>query len=270
MAASTDTAPAGTQAVSRAFDILECFLERREMGVSAIAERCELSPSTTHRLVRALVARGYLEQDPRSERYRLGRSALVIGQAGRKAFGVDSALPILRRFGRETGESVNLGLLDHADVVVAIRVESVHPLRFDQPVGSRIPVHCSSMGKALLAFDAPNGPLVLSDLDLSQSTPNSIGTIEELRTELDEVRQQGFSTDDEESILGVSCIGAPVLDGTGRAVAAIAVQAPTARMSAERRLELQSRIVEVANEAAAALVVDGAWVSAPLNRVTSK
>ena len=77
-------------------------------------------------------------------------------------------------FGQETGESINMGLLDGKTVVVTLRVVSPQPLRFEQPVGSRIPVHCSSMGKSLLAFDAANGPEDLGDLEFTKVTENSI------------------------------------------------------------------------------------------------
>lgn len=249
-------APAGTQAIARTLNVLESFLDRRELGITELARRLDLSPSTAHRIVRALVARGYLEQDRDSERYHLGRSTIVLGQAGRRHLGLDQVLPVLERFGAETGESVNMGLMDGHHVLVTLRVASPQPLRFDQPVGSRIPVHCSSMGKALLAFEAQNGPQDLAKLDFAKVTANSIGSVEELAADLDAVRQRGYSTDDEESILGVSCVGAPVLDGAGRAAAAIAVQAPTARMNPERALELGERVIEIAAEVATTMHLD--------------
>ena len=249
-------APAGTQAIARTLNVLESFLDRRELGITELARRLDLSPSTAHRIVRALVARGYLEQDRDSERYHLGRSTIVLGQAGRRHLGLDQALPILERFGVETGESVNMGLLDGHNVVVTLRVASPQPLRFDQPVGSRIPVHCSSMGKSLLAFDAPNGPGDLAMLRFTKVTGNSIGSVEELLTDLAGVRARGFSYDNEESILGVSCVGAPILDASGSAVAAIAVQAPTARMTSGRAEELGARITDVAAEVARTMHLD--------------
>lgn len=249
-------APAGTQAIARTLNVLESFLDRRELGITDLARRLDLSPSTAHRIVRALVARGYLEQDRDSERYHLGRATIVLGQAGRRHLGLDQALPILERFGAETGESVNMGLLDGHNVVVTLRVTSPQPLRFDQPVGSRIPVHCSSMGKSLLAFDAPNGPGDLATLQFARVTANSIGSVDELLADLEGVRARGYSLDDEESILGVSCVGAPILDASGSAVAAIAVQAPTARMSADRAAELGGRIMNVAAEVAQTMHLD--------------
>lgn len=256
---STETvnvAPAGTQAIARTLNVLESFLDRRELGITELARKLDLSPSTAHRIVRALVARGYLEQDRESERYHLGRSTVVLGQAGRRHLGLDQALPILEGFGAETGESVNMGLLDGHHVVVTLRVTSPQPLRFDQPVGSRIPVHCSSMGKSLLAFNAQNGPSDLAQIKCAKVTANSIGSVDELLTDLEGIRGRGYSIDAEESILGVSCVGAPILDSGGNAVAAIAVQAPTARMSADRAEELGKRIVEIAAEVAKTMHLD--------------
>lgn len=248
--------PPGTQAITRAFNVLECFLDRRDLGLTELSELVDLSPSTVHRIVKALVVRGYLEQDRGTERYSLGHSTFILGQAGRRRFSLDQALPVLERFGQETGESINMGLLDGESVVVTLRVVSPQPLRFEQPVGSRIPVHCSSMGKSLLAFGAPNGPDDLGQLAFDQVTENSIASLDQLMAELDKVRKRGFSTDDEESILGVSCIGAPILDASGKAAAAIAVQAPTARITPDRSSRLSERIREVASEVASVMQIN--------------
>ena len=250
---TTPNKATGTQSVSRALAILESFLSAPDLGVSDVAARTGLSPSTAHRLIRSLVAHGYLEQHPETDRYHLGHSSIVLGQAARRHRGLDRALPLLERLGAETGESVNMGLLDVLEVVVVLRVESTQPLRFDQPVGSRTSVHCSSMGKALLAFatsDGPAGPNRLSELRLTAVTDRTITDPAALAGQLEVIRRQGFSTDDEESIIGVSCVGAPVLDGNGRAVAAIAVQAPTARMTPDRMATLGPRVIEVARQIA--------------------
>lgn len=251
---STPDPPAGTQAVTRTLAILESFLTAPDLGVTLIAERTGLSPSTAHRIVRSLVVHGYLEQDPATDRYHLGRSAIVLGQAARNHRGLDRALPLLEQLGAETGESVNMGLLDRDEVVVVLRVESTQPLRFDQPVGSRIPVHCSSMGKAILAFGEKADPVLaarLADLDLHPVTERTITDPDSLHQQLATIRADGFSTDDEESIIGVSCVGAPILDDRGRAVAALAVQAPTARMSPARMAMLGIRATEIARAIAA-------------------
>ncbi len=247
----TESPPPGTQVVNRTIDILECFLDRPRWGVTDIANEVGLSPSTAHRLVRALVARGYLEQDESGGQYAFGHNAALLGQVLRGRFGFDRVMPILERVAAETGESVNMGLLDGPTVVVAARVPSAQPLRFDQPVGTRLSPHCSSMGKALLAFDAPNGPASLDDLSFEAVTANTITCPDRFADELAQVKELGFSTDDEESIVGVSCVGAPILNRAGRAKAAMAIQAPTARLNEERAAELAQLVKVVTAEISA-------------------
>lgn len=226
--------PQGTQAIDRALAVLSSFVTAPEQGISEIAVANQLSPSTTHRIARALVTAGYLEQNAETERYRLGHSAVVLGQSAREAMGFDQALPILERLGAQTGESVNLGIRDGNEVVVILRVESEHPLRFDQPPGTRIPIHCSSMGKSLMAF----GDDQMDELEFSRVTATTIASPKELAAALGLVRSSGYSLDVEESIEGVSCVGAPILDGDGVAIAAIAVQGPTVRMTPKRQEQL--------------------------------
>lgn len=232
-------APSGTQAIDRALDVLSSFVEHPIQGISDIAGYTDLSPSTTHRIVRALVQASFLEQNADTDQYRFGHAALVLGQRARESLGFDVAVPFLEQLGGETGESINMGILDDGDVVVVLRVESVQPLRFDQPVGSRISPHGSSMGKSLLAFsDAPRPD------SLKRITEATITTKKGFAADLEATRIRGFAFDHEESIPGVSCVGAPVLDGNGVAVAAVAIQGPTVRMTKERLQHLSRRLVE--------------------------
>lgn len=233
--------PSGTQAIDRALLVLSSFVDFPEQGLIELAERTELSPSTVHRIVRALVNAGYLDQAPVTDRYRFGPAAVVLGQSARESLGFDLAIPLLQQLGGETGESINMGVLDGHEVIVVLRVESVQPLRFDQPTGSRIAVHGSSMGKSLLAFSPNDLP---EKLPLHAITSSTINTRAALEAELAAVRQHGFAYDHEESIPGVSCVGAPVLDANGHAIAAVAVQGPTVRMTQERLLHLGRRVVE--------------------------
>lgn len=234
----------GTKAIDRAMQVLSSFVEQSEQGITDIAARTGLSPSTVHRIVRAFVETRYLEQDDDTDRYHLGHAALILGQSARESLGFDRALPVLEELGAITGESVNMGVRDGADVVVILRVQSVQPLRFDQAPGTRISMHCSSMGKSILAFsDEP-----LPDLSYEKITASTITSKRKFEAALTEVRERGFSTDDEESIAGVSCVGAPIVNSEGRAVAAIAVQAPTVRMTASRQKALAAQAVEAAAE----------------------
>jgi IclR family acetate operon transcriptional repressor len=243
---------AGTQAISRAFALLNVFRdEGGDLGVVQLAERLGLTLSTTHRIARALVAEGYLAQEEGRERYRLGPQALLLGQAAQKALGIEVARPIMQRLADSTQESVNLGLLDGDHAIVIQRVESPQPLRFSMEVGTRIELHATSMGKSLLAFNNELREYVDSlDDSLVQLTNNTHATRRTLVQDLERIRQRGWSTDDEESMLGVRCVAAPVLDAHGQARAAVAIQAPAIRMPDSRFDELGPEVRRAADELA--------------------
>lgn len=247
----------GTQAISRAFAVLRLFTDRAtDLGVAQVGKELGLTLSTTHRIIRALTEEGYLAQNQEGERYHLGRSALLLGQAAQRNFGLDSITDVLRRLATATGESVNLGVLDGNAPMVVQRIESSQPLRFSQPVGSHVVVHATSMGKALLAFNTDLERRVLTAAShLSATTPNTITSLPKLQAELAEIRERGWSTDDEESIRGVRCVGAAVPNPGGEPWAAIAIQAPAVRMPYQRFAELGPEVVRVAHEVAGLMPV---------------
>lgn len=247
---------AGAQAITRALRVLHLFRDRRaEIGVVSVAKELDLTLSTAHRLIRVLIAEGYLRQNEETDRYYLGTSAVLLGQAAQQTLGLDTAAPLLQQLRDETGESANLGILTGLEATVTLRAESSEPLRFSQRPGDRIRLHATSIGKAILAFNDE----LLTTYENEQahwvrSTPKTIGTASALRKNLDLIRSRGWSTDDEESVLGVRCVGAPVLDAKGVAHAGIALQAPTVRMPDDRFAELAPLVVEVADKIAHLMV----------------
>lgn len=240
---------AGTQAISRAFAVLNVFRdEGGSLGVVQLAERLGLTLSTAHRIARALVVEGYLAQDDGRERYRLGPQALLLGQAAQRAMGIEVARPVIQRLVDSTQESVNLGLLDGDHAIVIQRIESPQPLRFSRDVGTRVELHATSMGKALLAFNDELLDQLNSGETLLQLTSRTHTTWTSLLKDLDRIRRLGWSVDDEESMLGVRCVGAPVLDGNGQARAAVAVQAPAVRMPDKRLGQLGPKVRRAADD----------------------
>jgi IclR family acetate operon transcriptional repressor len=240
---------AGTQAISRAFALLNVFRdEGGSLGIVQLAERLGLTLSTAHRIARALVVEGYLAQDDGRERYRLGPQALLLGQAAQRAMGIEVARPVMQRLVDSTQESVNLGLLDGDHASVIQRIESPQPLRFSRDVGTRIELHATSMGKALLAFNDELLDQLDSSETLLQLTTKTHTTWTSLLKDLDRIRRLGWSTDDEESMLGVRCVGAPVLDANGHARAAVAVQAPAVRMPNKHLDQLGPQVRRAADE----------------------
>lgn len=230
-----DRARSGAQSVERAIRVLRTIADAgADLGVSELAQRTALSVSTTHRLLRVLLAAGLVDQDPRTERYQLGPMLVPLGRAAEQRLGFARVRPVLESLASTTGESVNLGVRVGDDVLVVVDVASSQPLRFDQAPGSRVPIHTSAMGKCLLAWDADPAGAVDRLGRLVAVTDRTITEPGALRAELDRVRRQGWALNDEERVPGVRAVAVPVLDAAGVALAAIAVQAPALRLADDR------------------------------------
>lgn len=249
----TDDRAIGAQTVIRALDVLNLLRDApRDMGVTDVARALSLNVSTTHRILRALVGAGYVAQDSESDRYGLGRQAFLLGLAAERNLGLAAVTPILERLRDQTGESANIVVRDRDEGLVILRVESEQPLRFTQEVGTRIPLHCTSSGKVLLAF-AHEFKKGVAELDLVRMTPLTITSRAKLLRELQEIRTVGYSVNRGERIPGVCGVAAPVLDAHGTAMAAVAVQGPAVRLGEERYSEVGRLMGDVAAEVGAAL-----------------
>lgn len=258
-ASGNATGGAGTQAIGRTLAVLSLFRESDgDLGISDIAKRLSLSVSTVHRIVRALVDDGYLSQDEASERYVLGRSSVLLGQAATRRLGLDRAKTVIEGLRDETGESVNLGVRDGGEMVVVSSVESKQLLRFSQAPGNRLPVHATAMGKATLSHGARSIDEEIDALvrPLRRLTEHTITSVTALRKELNLIRRRGYSVDNQEAIEGVRCVAAPILSPDGRLLAAIAVQAPAVRMSDARLKQVVPGIRAAARETAHVLPPD--------------
>lgn len=203
-------------------------------SLTELAQENDLFPGTAHRLLRALCSAGLLQQDRLTERYGLGVALVPLGSRAASALGISAARPVLESLSATTGESVNLGVRDGEDVFVLVCVPSARGLRFDQKEGTRVPSHASAMGKVLLAFDARPEEVVDSMRRLAKLTESTITTRSALRRALEETRARGWAINDEEREPGVRTIAAPVRRADGSAVAAVAVQGPSLRMTDER------------------------------------
>jgi IclR family acetate operon transcriptional repressor len=227
--------PGRTQSVARSVQVLQYLEVHGDAGVTELGDHLGVSPSTAHRMARTLCDVGFVAQDSRTERYHLGPALIPLGRAAEARSGFDMLRGDLEDLAQATGESVSLGVRQGSTVLVVLRVASPHPLRFDQEPGSRVPIHASAMGKALLAFSAPGSG---RPRRLEGFTDATITDPAALEAELDEVRRRGWALNDEERNAGVRAVAVPLLDERRSPLAAIAVQGPTLRMTDERVTEL--------------------------------
>lgn len=213
------------RALERGLDILEAFsVAVPELSIGEIADRARLPKPTIVRLLSVLADRGYVERVPESERYRLGVRTLEVGSVFRQSTSLEAeAKPIMAVLADSTGQTANLGILDHFEVVHIEVVAPDRPVRFWASVGKREDAHVSGLGKVLLTALEPDARERYLARPHPSVTEHTIADAEALRAELVMTAEQGYATDREESNLGVYCIAAPIRDATGAIVAAISI-----------------------------------------------
>ena len=248
----------GAQAVERAMAILRCFDDADDdLGISEIAKRTGLRVSTAHRIVRALCGGGLMDQDRRSDRYRLGRTLVLLGLRAASQLGLESARPVLERLAEATGESASLGARQGDELVVVLVASSAQRLRFDHEQGGRIGLHASAMGKAVLAHATRDlARAVPEGLALERYTDHSVTDRDELLADLAATRERGYAINDQGRFDGVIGIGAPLIGRDGLAHAAVGVQGPISRLTPDVVPHVADQVRSAAEELAGLPVLD--------------
>jgi DNA-binding IclR family transcriptional regulator len=242
--------------LERTFRILDAFsTNAQELSVTELIPKLRLPKSTVHRLVMVLERHGYVERSSTGDKYHLGAKLVQLGMHALTSIDLGRvAMPHLERLVKQTGETAHLGVLRDGEIISLFHSQSAHVLRPPTTVGRRIPVYCTSLGKAILAF-LPEGEKkrILADIHFKAYTPKTIKRISEFKAQLTRVRNAGYATDNEEFEEGLRCIGAPVRDHSGDVIAAISIAMPSVRMKKHRVPQLTRAVVKTAAELSVAL-----------------
>ena len=236
----------------RAFAMLE-FIVRRAAPVSPIeiAEGLDLPKPTAYRLIDNFERQGFLQRQFGSKRVTVGpRLTDLAFDILRASVQYAPRRMILESIVREVGETCNIGALEANEIVYLDRVEAKHwPLRLQFGIGSRVPLHCTAIGKLFLAFlpDSQRKSL-LDNIDLESLTPATITDFARLGDELAAIRRDGLSIDREEYLLGVVCCAAPIFNRNGDIRAGVAIQAPAARLAAAEIGRHRARLIQAAEQ----------------------
>jgi len=237
------------RSVDRALDILECVATRNgELGVDQIAAATDLPKSTAFRVLATLVGRRLLERDAQSQTYRLGMLALVIGARAMGDLDLRrAARPHLEHLMAGTGETVHLSILSDDSALCIDKIDASRSMRMASFVGFLDPLHCSGVGKALLAFqDEPVRDQLMARMRFEPHTPHTVTDPAALARQIAEIRQRGYAIDDEEIEEGLRCVAAPIRDHSGAVIAAVSISGPTTRVTMASLGELAAAVEDCA------------------------
>ena len=226
------------QSLVRALSLLNRIAEAPEGGMSLteLAQQAGLPSSTAHRLLTTLEQERYVRFDQDRRLWSIGMQAFVAGCGFTKTRSlIGLARPHMRVLMEETGETVNLAVEDDGMAVYLAQVECRQMMRAFARLGSRVPLHCSAVGKAILMSWSDKAlARILRRQGMQCLTVRTIGSPALLRAELERSRRVGHAIDDEEHAVGLRCLAAPIHDENGDVVGAISASGPMARMTDER------------------------------------
>lgn len=238
------------EALSRGLRVLEAFsVAKPELSLKEIATAVGLDKSTTFRFVYTLEALGYLERDPNSKRYRPGLKTLRLGFTALHSLDIaEIARPYLKALSDKTGAASNLSVRDGAEIIYIVRISPLQVVNLNLHLGSRLPVHCTSMGKAQLIDLTPEALAdVLGEEPYKAFTQHTITNLDDLNKELAQIRQKGIALNDEELTLGVRAVAAPVRNSEGEIVASINISAASTQISSA---DLEKRVAKMVLDSA--------------------
>ncbi|MDD2207331.1 MAG: IclR family transcriptional regulator [Aminobacterium sp.] len=235
------------QLVDRVVSIMGFLSEKQEaIGVSEIARSVELSKATVHRILNTLLGYSLVLKNERGQ-YQIGPGVLLWANSYRKRSGLSAvSAPFLKELLAFTEETIHLFIFENGEGYYLERVESPQPLITRSAVGSKLPLHSSSAGKAILAalpLDVFNE--FMEKIEFTPRTPNSITDKEVLRDQIAKWRKLGYSEEIEENEPGIRCVGAAICDSKGYPIGAISVSAPAFRFDDEKSALVGRKLREV-------------------------
>ncbi|HAN71479.1 MAG TPA: IclR family transcriptional regulator [Actinobacteria bacterium] len=253
--------PGGLKSVAHALDLLDCFLEDEELGVTDVARRLGVAKSTAHRLLTTLASRGLIEQNPANGRYRLGLHLFELGHLALERIELRRrSKALLEQLREVSGWTVHLSIRQGADSLFLERLVTLRGMQAMERYRRRWPLHATSSGKAICAYD-PEGLQARIDAGFPAFTPHTITNERAFRTELDRIRRLGYATSRGDLMPDLASVAAPVLDSHGLAVAAISITGSSSELG--EHPDRQARLVQSAAKRLSTLMTQRAPGATP-------
>ena len=230
------------QSIERVANILNCFDQDSKLGITQISKKVGLTKSTTFGIVSTLTKLGFLEQEKSSGLYMLGLELFRLGNKV-DAEGRNVISRELESLVDNLGETINYVRRQGNNVIYIAKKESPHSMRISTTVGMSLPMYCTGVGKAILAYlPQEEQDAVISETDFCTLTDNTHVSEATLRSELKKIRSQGFALDSEEMEYGLTCVAVPILNPQSYPIAAISCSGPSVRMSPEKIAVCQNEL----------------------------
>ena len=239
------------QSVARALQALELLAEEnRELTLTEMSNKLKWPKSTLHGILTTLRDYRVVDQSAENGRYRLGIRLFEFGQKVTRSWDIHSlAIPVMQGLNRMFGEMVQLATEDSGEVLYIEKLDSTHIIRIVSETGARLPMHCSGLGKTLLAYKSPaEVKRILTKSGMPRMTRNTITDLPRMNAELEKIRRQGYAVDDREIMEGLRCVAAPIYDRNGEVKYAISVSSIAEVLFGDYFDSVRMEVVKAADE----------------------
>lgn len=237
------------QSLCRALSILNVLADAEQgMTMTEVARATGLPVSTTHRLLTTLQHERYVRCDGDQSLWKVGVQAFIVGNAfSRSRDIIATSRPFMTALMEKSGETTNLAVMDQGECIYLAQVECRQMMRVQAKPGSRVPIHSSAVGKALLAaMPVEKAGKFIKMREFERATDNTVIDSRALSLEIDEVRENGYARDDEEHCVGLRCVASAIFDEFGAPIAAVSLSGPRARIEDDRFPILGAMVKETA------------------------
>jgi len=250
--------PTTVQSVQRALALLNAVAQNRDMPLGRLSKATGIAPSTAHRLLATIVDLGFVQQDPTSRLYNPGHRLLVLATAADQRLSAlrIAAGPHMSQLAAASGETAHLTILDGYDVIFIDQALGPGTIRMDVQIGTRMAAHVTAAGKVLLARQSEAALSSFLVGGLRQYTEHTVTEPDDLRRELQLIRERGWATEVEEHEAGGACVAAVIASPTGPPIASLSVSGPTSRLREDSMAEIGDLVRDAADDIARTLAAE--------------
>lgn len=239
------------QSVERAIRLIEILAEEnREMSLTELSKRAGWPKSTTYGLLSTLRDYHYVDQNAENGHYRLGIRLFELGNLVARNWHIRTlAQPVMQRLNNQTGEMIQLAAEDKGEVLYIEKLDSTHMMRIVSDIGARLPMHCTGLGKVLLAYKKPaEVKWILNMHGMAARTKRTITDPARMEKELADIRKKGYAVDDGEIMESLRCIAAPIRDREGDVRYAVSVSGLAGSMTGEHFERVRAQLLKAAED----------------------